>query len=85
MTCSSGPRPWPPYSLGQVTPGEAGLGELALPGAPRGDDLGLVLERVGSLQDGCLGLVLLEPRADLFAVGGLLGCVVEIHARSSFG
>ena len=61
---------------------EAALGELALPGAPRGDDLGLVLERPGPVQDGRLRLVLLEPGAHLGAVGGLLRCVVEIHGFS---
>ena len=82
ITCSIGPRPWPPYSFGQVTPARPALGELALPGAARGDDLVLVLERVRALQDGGLGLVLLEPAAHLGAVGGLLGCVVEIHGFS---
>ena len=47
--------------LGPRDAGEAALGEAALPGAPRGDDLGLVLERSGSLQDRRLGLVLIEP------------------------
>ncbi len=82
ITCSIGPRPWPPYSFGQVTPGEAALGELALPGAARGEDLRLVLERARALQDGRFGLVLLEPGAHLGAVRGLLGCVVEIHVFS---
>ena len=82
ITCSIGPRPWPPYSFGQVTPGEAALGELALPGAARGDDLVLVLDRAGALQDGRFGLVLVEPAAHLCAVGGLLRCVVEIHGVS---
>ena len=68
-----------------LRPGDArepALGELALPGAARGDDLVLVLERAGALQDGRFGLVLVEPAAHLCAVGGLLRCVVEIHGVS---
>ncbi len=42
----------------------------------------LVLERSGPVQHGRFGLVLLEPAAHLRAVGGLLGCVVEIHGFS---
>ena len=84
MTCSIGPSPWPPYSFGQVTPARPALGELALPGAAGGDDLVLVLERARALQDRALRLVLVQPAAHLGAVGGLLGCVVQIHV-ASFG
>jgi hypothetical protein len=62
--------------------GEARLGELALPCAARGEYLRLVLECPRAVQDRRLGLVLLQPAAHLGAVGGLLGCVVEIHGFS---
>ena len=68
--------------LGPGDPGQAGLGEAALPGTPGGDDLILVLERAGALQYGGLRPVLIEPAAHLGAVCGLLRCVVEIHGFS---
>ncbi len=65
-----------------LRPGHAGqpaLGELALPGAPGGDYLRLVLDRVRAAHDRRFGLVLIEPSAYLGAVRGLVLCVVEIH------
>src|SRR5580692_3514172 len=72
----------PAVFLGPGDAGEPALGKLALPCAAGGDDLILVLDRPGPLQNGCFGLVLVEPAAHLYAVGGLLRCVVEIHVVS---
>jgi hypothetical protein len=63
-------------------PGEPALGELALPDAPGGDYLLLVLQCVRALQDRRFRLVLIEPAAHLGAVCGLIWCVVEIHVFS---
>ncbi len=71
-----------PLSAVLLWPGharEAALGELALPGAPRGEDLRLVLQCPGAGEDRRLGGVLCEPAPHPGAVGGLLWCVVEIH------
>ena len=66
--------------------GEAGLGELALPGAARGDDLVLVRRaRRRRAVTGASRLVRLEPGAHLLAVRGLLRRVVQIHRVSSVG
>jgi hypothetical protein len=73
----------PAILLGPGHAGQAALCELALPNAPGGDDLVLVGgARIGAPQDGRFGGVLLQPRAHLRAVRGLLGCVVEIHGCS---
>ena len=61
-------------------PRQATLSELALPAAPRGDDRLLVGDRVGTGEHRRFRLVLFEPAPDLGAIGGLLGCVVEIHS-----
>ena len=68
--------------LGPGDAGQSGLGELALPLAPGGDDLVLVLQGALAPQDRCLRLVLLEPRPHLLAVGRLLRGVVEVHPVS---
>jgi hypothetical protein len=63
-------------------PGEAALGQPALPAAPR-QDVGVVLgagPRAARL--GGLVAVLAQPRAHPLAIGGLLGRVVEVHPVS---
>ena len=61
--------------------GEARLGQLALPGAVRGDRLVLVLDRVLAAQDGGFVAVFPKPGANLRAVLGLLRGVVQVHGR----
>src|SRR6185437_10801034 len=74
-TCSIGPKPWPPYSFGQVTPASPASASLPCHARLAGD---------GSwpAQDGRLCLVLLEPGAHLSAMLCLLGRIVKIHVVS---
>jgi hypothetical protein len=60
-------------------PGQASLGELALPRAA-GVEV-LALHQPGARR--CLLLVLVEPGAHALAVLGLLGGVVEVHVAPS--
>src|ERR1700750_1428189 len=66
--------------LGPGDAGQPGLGELALPGAPR-VDVGLVFRRARSRWRLVAGG--LAPRARFVAVRGLLGSVVQVHFVSS--
>jgi hypothetical protein len=85
ITCSIGPRPWPPNSFGHVRPARPALGELPLPHAARGDHLVLVGDGIRALDDGRLGLVLLEPGTHRLTELRLFRTVVEVHGSLSLG
>ena len=76
MTWSSGPRPWPPYSAGHVTPARPPSASLRC--HVRG---GAASSRSPSPRRGASRLVLLEPGAHLGAVLGLLGGVVQVQGE----
>src|SRR3954452_279728 len=74
ITCSIGPRPWPPYSRGHVTP--ASPPSARRPCQRRGVDVGGVL--VAAARGRGVSAALVEPRAHLLAIGGLLRGVPEV-------
>ncbi len=80
MTCSIGPRPRPPNSWGQVTPASSPSASLPCH-ARRAAKYPASSAPARGAHVGRFGAVGLKPAADLLAVRGLLGRVVEIHAR----
>ena len=78
MTCSIGPRPWPPYSWGHVTPTSPPSASCRCQ-ARWAAMAASSLSPTSPARGGGLVRVLLEPGAHLRAVLGLLGRVVEIH------
>src|SRR3954451_14827823 len=76
ITCSIAPRPCPRVLARPRHAREPGLGEAALPAAARVDVRGVV---VAAARGRRVGAVLVEPRAHLLAIRGLLRGVPEVH------